>query len=167
MSNFNMSDLANWLTIIGFIITLLTYFVVKNNKKEIQALNRKNLFINRAPENLIELKKSSSNLSKLISDINSNKKEILIEISKLAPILKSLKKSLENHDLEYLNLLKKEINKHHKMAYSIDEIYWIRKKLNLYVILDENYLDKTYRYLTTLITDIENLDKDFKKDLLK
>lgn len=167
MSNFNMSDLANWLTIIGFIITLLTYFVVKNNKKEIQALNRKNLFINRAPENLIELKKSSSNLSKLISDINSNKKEILIEISKLAPILKSLKKSLENHDLEYLNLLKKEINKHHKMAYSIDEISWIRKKLNLYVILDENYLDKTYRYLTTLITDIENLDKDFKKDLLK
>lgn len=167
MSNFNMSDLANCLTIIGFIFTFFTWFMVRNNKKEILALNKKNLFINRAPENLIELKKSSSRLSILISDINSNKREILSEISKLAPILKSLKKSLEKHDLEYLNLLKTEINKHHKMVYNVDEVPWVRQKLNLYVILDENYLDKTYRYLTTLITDIENLDKDFKKDLLK
>lgn len=167
MSNLNISDVANWLTIIGFIITLLTYIVVKYNKKEIQTLNKKNLFKTRTPENLKELKNTSRTLINLMDDINLNKHEILVQISKLAPILKSIEKSLEHRDLEYLNPLKKEINKHHKMVYTEKDVSWLRKKLNLYVILDENYLDRTYRYLATLITEIENLNKDFRKDLMK
>jgi len=162
-----MSELADWLTIIGFIITILTYLVVRSNKKEINELNRKNFFVNRTPENLKELKNSSLALSRLISNLEENKREVLLEISKIAPILKSLKKSLREHDLEYFNLLKVEVDKHRNIFYKIEDVSWLKRKLKLYVILDEKYVDKTFIFLTTLITDIESLDKDFKKDLLK
>ncbi len=162
-----MSELADWISILGFIITLSTYFVARENKKEIEELNKKNLFINRLPENLKDLRKSSSALSRLLSDLESNRKEILNEISKLAPILKSIKKSLKNDDLEYFHLLKNEVDKHGRICYSLDNVSWFKRKLNRYVVLDETYVDKIYRCLTTFITDLENLDKDFKKDLLR
>lgn len=165
--NLTISAIADYLSIIGFMITIATFFVVRNNKKEIRELNKRNLFINRLPDNLKELKNTSLLLSRLISDINTNRKQILREISKLAPVLKSIKKSLKKHDLEYFNLLKDEVDKHKNMYYSINEVSWIRKQFKLYYILDGQYIDKIYRSIATLITDIENLDKDFKKDLLR
>ena len=110
-----MSCFADWLTIIGFIVIIFTFLAVKNNKKEILTLKKKNLFRNRISDNLSQLKKSSYMLANLFSDVYLNKREILNEISKLAPILKSIKKSLENSDLKYLELLKIEVDKHHKI----------------------------------------------------
>lgn len=162
-----MAELADILTIIGFLITILTFLKVINNSKEIKELNKKNFFINRLPENLHDLKKSSSKLSILISQTENNKKEILIEISGLSPILKSIKRSLKKEDLEHYNLLKEEVDKHKKTYISIDDVAWIRKLTKNFNLLEEAYIDKTYRYLSTLITDIENMNKDYKKDLLK
>ncbi|MGH1519872.1 hypothetical protein [Chryseobacterium sp. JK1] len=162
-----MAELADILTIIGFLITILTFLKVINNSKEIKELNKKNFFINRLPENLHDLKKSSSKLSVLISQTDNNKKEILIEISGLSPILKSIKRSLKKEDLEHYNLLKEEVDKHKKTYISIDDVAWIRKLTKNFNLLEEAYIDKTYRYLSTLITDIENMNKDYKKDLLK
>ncbi len=129
--------------------------------------NKKNFFINRLPENLKDLKKSSARISVLISSIDESKNDILIEITNLSPILKSLKKSLKQEDMEYYNLLKVEVNKHKKTYVDKENIRWFKKLFFKHKIIDETYVRTIYRYLTTLITDIENLNKDFKKDLLK
>ncbi|UTN02309.1 hypothetical protein L0669_13370 [Flavobacterium bizetiae] len=162
-----MSEIADIISIIGFIITIWTFIKIWDNTKQLRELNKKNFFINRLPDNLKDLKKSSSKISILISNIDGNKNEILVEISNLSPILKSTKKSLKDNDLEHYKLLETEVNKHKITFVDINNVNWFRKFFNQYNILDENYARNIYRYLTTFITDIENMNKDFKKDLLK
>lgn len=162
-----MGEIADIISIIGFIFTLWTLIKVIDNTKQLKEFNKKNFFVNRLPENLKDLKKSSSKISILISNIDESKNEILIEISNLSPILKSLKKSLTEKDMEHYNLLKVEVNKHKKTYIDVANVNWIRKLFSKYNIIDETYVRTIYRYLTTLITDIENINKDFKKDLLK
>lgn len=161
-----MGEIADILSIIGFIITIWTFIKVIDNTKQLKEFNKKNFFINRLPENLKDLKKSSSKISILISNIDESKNEILIEISNLSPILKSLKKSLKEKDMEHYNLLKVEVNKHKDTYINKENINWFKKLFFKYNIIDETYVRTIYRYLTTLITDIENINKDFKKDLL-
>ncbi|EJL64324.1 hypothetical protein [Flavobacterium sp. CF136] len=67
-----MSELADILSIIGFIITIWTFIKVWDNTEQIKELNKKNFFINRLPDNLMDLKKSSSKISILISNIDEN-----------------------------------------------------------------------------------------------
>ena len=162
-----MGEIADILSIIGFFITIWTFLKVIDNTEELKEFNKKNFFINRLPENLKDLKKSSSKISILISNIDESKNEILIEISNLSPILKSLKKSLKEKDMDHYNLLKAEVNKHKNTYITIENVKQFRKLFSKYNIIDETYVRNIYRYLTTLITDIENINKDFKKDLLK
>jgi len=158
-------NISGVLEAVGFILGFLTFIGVVLNKKEIKKLNKKNFFINRMPENLKDLKSASSKIVSLSSNIEENKDKILVEISILSPILKSLKKSLQKEDLEHFILLNNEIRKHKFTYLSIDNVVWFRRVVGYYNLLDDNYVRNVYRYLTILITDIENINKDFKKDL--
>lgn len=161
-----IKETADWFSFIGFIITLLTFWGVLCNKKVLKKLNRKSFSINRMPENLSDLKIISRAISILNSDFANKKSDLLIEMNKLAPILKSLKKSLEKSDLEHYNLLNSELKKINQVYYDINNVKPIRKILGYYVIMDEDLVDKIYRLLTVLITDIENISNDNKQNLI-
>lgn len=161
-----IGDGADWFTFIGFIVTILTFLGVLFNKNLLKKINRKSFSINRMPENLSDLKNISRNVSILNSEFDSKKSEILIEINKLSPILKSLKKSLNKTDLEHFNSLNSEIKKINKVYYEEIKVNRIRKLIGNYVILNEDFVDKIYRLLTVLITDIENISNDNKQNLI-
>ena len=161
-----IDDNANWFTFIGFIITIFTFIGVLCNKKYINKINRKNFTVNRMPENLSDLKTVSRNVSILNSQFDIKKSEILLEINKISPILKSLKKSLNKRDLEHFNSLYSEIKKINKLYNEENNVGRIRKIFGDYIILNEVFVDKIYRLLSVLITDIENILKDNKQNII-
>lgn len=157
---------ADWFTVIGFFVTIFTFIGVLFNKKLIKRLNRKSFSINRMPENLNDLKTRSRSISILNAEFENNKSEILIEINKLSPILKSLKKSLNKGDLEHFNSLKTEIKKIKMVYYELSQVRFIPRIIGKYIILNEAFVDKIYRLLTVLITDIENITNDNNQNLI-
>ena len=161
-----VKETADWFSFIGFIITLCTFWGVLFNKKLLKKINRKSFSINRMPENLNDLKIISRSISIFNSDFANKKSELLIEMNKLSPILKSLKKSLEKTDLDHYNLLNSELKKMNQVYYDISKVKTIRKLLGSYIIMDEDLVDKIYRFLTVLITDIENISNDNKQNLI-
>lgn len=161
-----ISDWADWFTFIGFIITGLTFFGVWFNKKLLDRINRKSFSINRMPENLNDLKIISRNVSILNAEFDIKRSEILVEINKLLPILKSLKKSLDKKDLEHFNSLNSAIKNIQNVFYEKSEVKPISKLFGNYVVLNEDFVDKTYRLLTVLITDIQNISNDNKQNLI-
>lgn len=161
-----ISDSADWFTFFGFILTIFTFLGVWLNKRLLNRINRKSFSINRMPENLSDLKTISRNVSILNSEFSTKKSDLLIEINKLSPILKSLKKSLNKTDLEHFNALEYEIKKMKKVYYEEKKVKFIRRFFGNYVILNEDFGDKIYRLLTVLITDIENISNDNKQNLI-
>ncbi|MDR6457192.1 hypothetical protein J2786_000285 [Chryseobacterium vietnamense] len=161
-----INDYANLFTFIGFIITILTFIVAINNKKILKAINKKSFSINRLPENLEDLKNLSRKISVLNANYDTNKKTIVIEIKQISPILKSLRKSLNKNDLEHFNRLNIEIKKMKNVYHNSNDISFLKKIIKNYIILDERFVDNVYILLTVLITDIENIQKDNKQNLL-
>lgn len=161
-----ITESADWFSFIGFIITVLTFIGVIFNDCLLNEINRKSFSINRMPENLNDLKTLSRNISVLNSEFENNKLEILTEINKLSPVLKSLKKSLNKEDLEHYNSLKTEVAKIKSIYYDINEVKIFRRITGMYVILNEEFTDKIYRLLTVLITDIENIANDNRQNLI-
>ncbi len=161
-----INEWANGFTFIGLIVTIVTFFGVLINKSLLKRINRKSFSINRMPENLSDLKIISRNVSVLNSEFDIKKSEILIEINKLLPILKSLKKSLNKKDLEHFDSLNLEVKKINKVYYEESKVTRIRKLAGNYVILNEDFVDKIYRLLSVLITDIENIASDNKQNLI-
>ncbi|MHA4895635.1 hypothetical protein ACXZ1K_12850 [Pedobacter sp. PWIIR3] len=161
-----ISEGADWFTFIGFIITILTFLGVLFNKSLLKKINRKSFSINRMPENLSDLKTISRNISVFNAQFDYKKSEILTEINKISPILKSLKKSLNKADLEHYNSLNSEIKKINKVYYEESKVKRIRRLIGNYIVLDEDFVDKIYRLLTVLITDIENISNDNKQNLM-
>jgi hypothetical protein len=50
--------------------------------------------------------------------------------------------------------------------YKQSKIKPIRKLIGGYIIVNEGFVDKVYRFLTVLITDIENISSDNKQNLI-
>ncbi|WP_318640565.1 hypothetical protein [Flavobacterium ardleyense] len=161
-----ISDGGDWFTFLGFVFSILTFLGILFNKSILKKINKKSFSINRMPENLIDLKTISRNISIFNSEFDSKKPEILIEINKLSPILKSLKKSLNKADLEHFNSLSAEIKKVSKIYYEESKVNRMRKFIGNYIILNEDFVDKIYRFLTVLITDIENISNDNQQNLI-
>lgn len=158
---------ANFLGVLGFILSILTYIQVLFNKAELKKINKRNFSRYRLPENLQDLKNISRSLSRLNVDFESNKAKISIEVVKIKPTLKSLKKSLDNHDMEHYSVLNKSVENSNNIKYKTSEISLLNRVLKNVLILDEFSVDDIYRKLTTLITDLENISKDNSQNLLQ
>lgn len=161
-----IDNYANLFTSLGLIISILTLYKVWSNKKELEKLNKKNYAKNRMPENLDNLKQISSQISTLNSMFEQNKIELNNEIVKIRPILKSLRKSLSQEDLEYVRNLDKILNK--PLFFNIEDVPCWRKLplYKKYLIVTENKVDEVYIKLTAVITDIDVVSKDNNKNLL-
>jgi hypothetical protein len=157
---------ANLFTFLGLILTLLTFLGVIWNKKILNRLNKKNFKTNRMPENYSDLTRISEKLSDYLADFDNNKKEIKTEISKVSPILKSLKKSLNSNENENLVLLKSSIKKIDSWKYEGEKIVWYKKFIYGEKNMTEKLVNEVDIKLTRLITDIDNISKDNKKNLL-
>lgn len=160
-----IKDTADLFSFIGFIITILTFLGVFFNYRVIARLNKKNFKLNRMPENLESLKTISQQITLLIVDFSQNKKNIKIELTKILPILKSLKKSLNNSENEYVVSLGKNLKDIDHWIITDEQISWYKNIFSKKKLLTENMVDEIDIQLTRLITDIDNIGKDTLKDL--
>jgi len=150
---------------IGLFLTILTFIGIFLNNQAIERLNKKNFKINRMPENLRDLILISNTLSDLCVNFEENKKLIKKDIYKIIPVLKSLKKSLNHNELDSVKTL-------WDCVVSID--YWhFEGKFNLIhrllftdKIMTEDLVTDVENMLTRLITDIQNIELDSKRNLL-
>ena len=118
------------------------------------------------PENLSDLKEISDKISDLLTIFEENKKELKTELSKIQPILKSLKKSLTEKEMDNLSILKNSLKNIDNWTYEGEEKKWYRKIFSkqremTYVMVTEVDIK-----LTRLITDIENIGRDNNKNLV-
>lgn len=118
------------------------------------------------PENLESLKVISNNISSYLSDFENNKKKLKSEISKILPILKSLKKSLNPEEVDHYNTLKTSIRNIDKLRIDNKKIGFIDKHFNKEKVFTEDYADDIDIKLSRLITDIENIGKDHQRNLI-
>ena len=149
---------------LGLGLTILTFLGVLWNKRVLKTLNQKNFKVNRMPKNLADLKKISNNISDLLISFNQKKKEIKSEISRIQPILKSLTKSLNKSEMDNLSSLKNSIKNIDSWTYE-GEKKWYTTIFSNQKEMTEAMVDEVDIKLTRLITDIDNIGKDHKKDL--
>ncbi len=157
---------GNLFSFLGLIITIITFLGVLRTRRILKKLNKKNYKINRMPENFKDLKIISDNLSDYLADFGNNKKEIKIELSKISPILKSLSKSLNSDEKEYMQSLKKSIAGIDNWKYEGEKISKFKKFIYKEKEMSEHLITEVDIKLTRLITDIYNIDKDNNKNLL-
>ncbi len=161
-----INDNGDWFSFLGLILTFLTFVGVLLNKRNINKLNRKNFKVNRMPENLNDLKNISNSVSDLILDFDDKKKEIKSELSKISPILKSLKKSLNSGEIEHLKTLNSSIKNLDYWKIEGEKIKWFKKHSGKEKEMTERLVNDIEIKLTRLITDIENIGKDNLKNLV-
>ena len=161
-----INNCGNWFSFLGFFLTILTFLVVLLNRSIIKKLNKKNFRINRLPENLEELKEISKNITNYLSQFEENIKAIKIEMVKISPILKSIKKSLLKGENEYLLSLQESLKDIDYWVISGERIAWYRKILGKEKNFTEQMADEVDIRLNRLITDIDTIGKDTQKDLL-
>ncbi len=113
-------------SLIGILIALFTLYKVDSNKKLLKKFNKKNFKQNRMPENLESLKVISNNISSYLGDFENNKKNLKSEISKILPILKSLRKSLNPDEIDHYNTLKTSVKNIDKLRIDNGKIKLIK-----------------------------------------
>lgn len=157
---------GNLFSLIGLIITVITFYNVLRNKKILGGLNTKNFKLNRMPENISDLKNLSEYLSELLSDYDSNKKELKGELCKIQPILKSLSKSLVHEEMENLLILKRSLKNIDNWTYEGVKKSWYEKGFIKQKEMSESMVIEIDIKLNRLITDLENIGRDNNKNLL-
>lgn len=160
-----LPDLANWLEVIGFAIIIVTAIKVFLINKDVKKLNSKHLFQTRIEGHIKDLKKTSTNFSKLLGDYKSNIKEIRIEVSMCHINCLSIRKKVNKSDLICLSSTIDSanciMNKKVRINKNRNRIILLKK----HKYLDDSDIDSFYINLTSLITELEHLIKDNKKIL--
>jgi hypothetical protein len=160
-----VSKMANWLELVGFLLAAFTAIKVFFLNKAIKRLNARHLFSVRVEEHLFEFKKTSKKISTHLADFSQNTNDIRIEITKCLGNCSSLKKKVENSELEALKQLiitSKKIKS--KKTITTHNFRWLDKLFDKSPLTEADVI-KFYETLTLLITEIEQLDKDIKKSL--
>lgn len=157
---------GNLFSFLGLIITFITFMGVFRTKWILLKINKKNYKINRMPDNYTDLKLISEKLSDYLADFANKKKDIKVELSKISPILKSLSKSLNSDEKEFLKSLKNSIAGIDNWKYEGEKISRFKELIFKEREMTEQLITEVDIKLTRLITDIDNIDKDNKKNLL-
>jgi len=163
-----VDDAANWLELIGFIITIITAVKVFVIDGKILDFNKKHLFQIRSKEHIEELEKVLSKISKYISDFDNKKIELKREIKKSEEIAKSIKKKLLKKDISNTKALIKEAKRIEKLPDNIDKLSYFKKnyhKLLKSKEFNEEIISDYYVRLSGLITSLTELRKDNAKSI--
>jgi hypothetical protein len=164
--NIKVELIAKWLECLGFLVTIFTLIKVIFLDKRVEKLQAQHLFQVRINDHLKELKSTSINTANLLDQILPNIKEIRIEVNQCRINCMSLKKKTDGEKLISLKKLIKISNSIIKNKIEVGKIpnWW--EMLWGHRPVQERDVDEFYETLTSLIAEIEQLNKDLRKSII-
>lgn len=158
-------DISDWLEALGFIagiVTVIKVFFINSDVKKIQ---EKHLFQVRIDDHLKDLKNSSKVISNLLPNFKGNINEIKREFSNCIEHCRSLRKKIQKNELKNLEPLIKSMLKIKDNKIDINTLPNFFESLLGREPIKEGEVDTVYTQITSLITELENHNKDLKKSI--
>ena len=158
--------IAKWLEILGFLISLATgvkvFFVLD---KRVKILQMKHLYTATISDHLATLRKTSRNISKLISSFPENVGIIRNEIIICSENCKNIKKKSLPYRLINLDALIKASNSVIKNRYDINKKVVFMLRIFGIRPVNQRDIENFYEILNALITEIELINRDVQKSI--
>jgi hypothetical protein len=162
--NKNISDIANWLELIGFIATVFITIKVWFINRDVAKIKARHLLQVRLDQHIKDLKNSSKKIIELTSSFQTNTKQIKTEISICLEHCESLRKKTEKSDLRNLRPLIKKMKKVKRTKINLRDKKWYHIAFFNNTMMEED-VTNVYMDLTALLTEIDNFNRDQTKGI--